>query len=229
MTQLPDLTHGSPRARGMHPPRPSILGALAAFALVLVAGLVGRAVWASGQAGEAMAGGTGGDSIGSLPLTAPGGVTAEGGLSPSIVGLLRPSFALVGSEADLISVLLDATAHGPEAGYCAFALPDGRVRLEFYGRLTLLLAQERLMTKPVTAHVRVGSSFLGGVATLSVGGEPRGAQVLPIGFLPLPLQQLSSSGVLPLGMEWSATAPGGLRRVLDVRQVGALIRVDQRD
>ncbi len=183
---------------------------------------------------ELQFGGTGGDSIGSLPLQAPGagsqsvGEHGQAGV-PTTVGPQRPSIVLTGREADLLAVLLDATPNSADANYAVQQLADGRLRLEFQGQLTLMLDRERLMNTPVTAQIRVGSSFVGGVATLSVGGEVRGVQALPLGYLPLPLQQLSSSGVLPLGMKWRANSLGGQTRTLDLHQAGSVIHVVQHD
>ncbi len=199
----------------------------------LLVATVARSVFAGGT--DALRfGGSGGDSIGSLPLTAPGGGSNPAGEhgeagAPSTVGPQRPSLVLTGREADLLAVLLDATPASPDANYDVFALADGRLRIEFYGQLSLLLDRERLMTTPVTAQIRIGSSFLGGVATLSVSGEVRSVQALPLGYLPLPLQQLSSSGVLPLGMKWRAQSLTGLTRTLDVHQAGSVIHLVQHD
>lgn len=206
------------------------------FALLLSALLsvtVARTLFAGGT-DELMLGGSGGDSIGSLPLNAPAGSSTSvgelgGAGAATAIGPQRPSMVLIGREADLLAVLLDATPASIDANYDVHALADGRLRLEFYGQLSLLLDRERLMNTPVTAQIRIGSTFLGGVATLSVGGEARSVQALPLGYLPLPLQQLSSSGVLPLGLSWRAQSLGGLTRTLDVHQAGSVIHVVQHD
>lgn len=213
---------------------PRFVSGLVVLALLLAAALsVGGTRLFAFAGNEAVFGGSGGDSIGSLPLSAPGGSHSHGPLDPSsgpaIVGPVRPSVVLTGREEDLIAVLLDATPHSADANFDVFALPDGRLRLEFYGQLTLMLDQARLMATPVTAQIRVGSTFQGGIATLAVAGEVRGAQALPLGYLPLPLQQLSSSGVLPLGLIWNAQSQGGLHRVLDIQQSGSVIHLRQLD
>lgn len=210
-----------------------IAPALAVVALLIAAlGLGGASLFAF-AGDETVFGGSGGDSIGSLPLSAPAGSQSRDVSGPAsgqaVIGPLRPSLVLTGREDDLLAVLLDATPNSADATYDVFALPDGRLRLEFYGQLTLLLDQARLMTTPVTAQIRVGATFQGGVATLAVAGDVRGVQALPLGYIPLPLHQLSSSGVLPLGLKWTAHSQGGLRRVLDVLQTGSVIRVQQLD
>lgn len=211
-----------------------LVSSMAVLVMLLIAALSlgGPRLFAFGG-GETMFGGSGGDSIGSLPLTAPGGTQSHGPLDPtsgpSIIGPVRPSVVLTGREEDLLAVLLDATPQSPDANYDVVALADGRLRLEFYGQLTLLLDQGRLMTSPIVAQIRVGSTFQGGMATLAVAGEVRGVQALPLGYLPLPMQQLSSSGVLQLGLRWSAQSQGGLQRILDIHQSGSVIQLQQRD
>jgi hypothetical protein len=206
------------------------LGAALLAALVGLAALTtGRTLLAS-DPNNASFGGTGGDSIGSLPLTAPGGGNNSiESPDPGIIGPARPSIALTGTEDHLLAVLLDAVPASVDAGYAVFALPDGRYRLEFYGQLDLVLDRSRLVSTPVTAQIRVGSTFQGGVASLSVAGEVRAVQALPLGQLPFPIQQLSNSGVLNQGLVWRAVSLGGSQRKLDVRQTGAVIRIEQRD
>jgi len=222
----------NPLHSNQRPPRCSPLAALRAS----VAGAFVLALSLLAVGGdEAMFGGSGsgGDSIGSLPLTAPGGGQSDGSIgeagAPGLIGPARPSIALTGREADLLAVLLNATPISADANYDVFELADGRLRLEFYGQLSLLLDRERLMTLPVIAQLRIGSTFQGGAATLSVAGEARGVQALPLGYLPLPLQQLSGAGVLPLGLEWRAQSLGGLVREIDVHQTGSVIHVVQHD
>lgn len=208
---------------------PASWGAALLATLVGLAAFTGRALLAN-DPNNASFGGTGGDSIGSLPLTAPGGGnSATQSQEPGIIGPARPSFALTGTENHLLAVLLDAVPVSPDAGYAVFALGDGRYRLEFYGQLNLLLDQTRLVSTPVTAQIRVGSTFQGGLASLSVAGEVRAVQALPLGNLPFPIQQLSNSGALTQGLLWRAVSLGGSKRSLDVRQTGAVIRIEQRD
>jgi hypothetical protein len=204
------------------------LGAAALATLLGIAALAGRNLLAN-DPNAAMFGGTGGDSIGSLPLMASGGGNVSGPQEPGIIGPVRPAITLTGTQAHLLAVLLDASPASDDAGYAVVSLPDGRFRLEFYGQLNLVLDQARLMSTPVTAQIRVGSTFQGGVASLSVAGEIRTVQALPLGYLPFPVQQLSSSGVLSQGLVWRAVSLAGLQRTLDVRQTGAVIRIEQRD
>ncbi|MBL8804128.1 MAG: hypothetical protein JNN27_19140 [Planctomycetes bacterium] len=202
--------------------------ALAAL-LSLTCALIGRA----GEE-DILFGGSGGDSIGSLPMVAPGGPAQPESASSTgpiqTVGPFRPSVTLAGSAADVLAVVLSVSAAGPDACYAVVNLPDGRIRVEFYGRLDLVLDRNRLSTLPVNCQIRIGSTFQGGTAQIFVAGEPRSIQALPLGLIPLPLQQLSNSGVLLLGMQWRARSPeGSLQRVLNVTQSGAVIRLEQRD
>jgi len=183
---------------------------------------------------ETLFGGSGGDSIGSLPLVAPGGPaqpeSASSNGAVQTVGPLRPAVTLVGSPVDVLAVVISVTAAGPDACYSVINIADGRIRVEFYGRLDLVLDRNRLSTLPVNCQIRIGSTFQGGTAQISVAGEPRSIQALPLGLIPLPLQQLSNSGVLSLGMQWRARSPdGALQRLMNVTQLGAAIRVEQRD
>lgn len=183
---------------------------------------------------ETLFGGSGGDSIGSLPMVAPGGPSQPESASATgpfqTVGPLRPAATLAGSPADVLAVVLSVTAVGPDACYSVTNLADDRVRVEFYGRLDLVLDRNRLCTLPVNCQIRIGSTFQGGTAQISVAGEPRSIQALPLGLIPLPLQQLSNSGVLSLGMQWRARSPdGSLQRLMNMSQVGAAIRIEQRD
>lgn len=182
-----------------------------------------------GRSGETMFGGTGGDSIGSLPLMSAGGPGANGSLGENLVGPVRPAFSLTGTQEHLLAAIVEAFPTGADAGYAVVPLPDGRLRLEFYGRVTVVLDHARLMSTPVTGQIRIGSSFQGGVASLEVGGQIRQVQALPLGLLPLPLQQLSSSGVLQLGMVWHAVSLQSAHRVLEIKKIGERVRVEQRD
>jgi len=207
-----------------------VRAAIGALSLTLVAG------WAAlhALAGETMmggGGGTGGDSIGSLPQA----LTASGGTGPAFTdgeatfGPAAPAFSLVGAESDILAAIVDAFPTGVGGSYAVIPVEGGRVRYEFYNRVTLLLDLDRLMTTPVMSQIRIGATFQGAAATLAVGGQVRATQALPIGALPLPLQNLAAAGVLNQGLLWHAVNNAHQHRILELKQLGGVLRIEQRD
>lgn len=177
-------------------------------------------------------GGTGGDTVGSLPMVVvvPG---TEGQKSGSGSGLIagpeRPAFALTGMESDVLGLIVDAYPTGADGAFARFPLASGRVRYEFYGRMTLVLDRARMLDGLVRGQTVVGYSFAGGVGTLSIGGVPRATEALVIGLRDLQVPALDASGVLTQGLSWHAVSLANRHRILHLNSVGNTIVIDQRD
>jgi hypothetical protein len=209
-------------------------GGVLALALALVCGLgAGLVGIGSLQANEnpMSSGGTGGDTVGSLPLnmSAPG--TGEKGSTGSnlLAGPERPAFALTGMEGDILATIVDAYPTGPDGSYARYPLANGRVRYEFYGRMTLILNRSHMLEGMVRGQTVVGYSFAGGVASVSVGGIPRATEALVVGVRDLQVPALDSSGILTEGLAWHAVSLANRHRILYLSSIGNTIRVDQRD
>lgn len=178
-------------------------------------------------------GGTGGDTVGSLPLNlmVPGagnGETTATGTN-AIAGPERPAFALTGMEGDILAAIVSAFPTGPDGCVAKYPLPSGRVRYEFYGRMTVVLNRARMLEGLVRGQTVVGYSFAGGVGSVSVGGIPRATEPLVVGIRDLQIPTLDSSGVLSQGLAWHAVSLANRHRVLYLNTIGNTIRVDQRD
>lgn len=203
-----------------------------AFALVcsLGAGLVGvRGLMANEN--PMSSGGTGGDTVGSLPLsiTAPGTGEKTATGSGQIAGPERPAFALTGMEGDILAAIVDAFPTGPDGAYAKIPLANGRVRYEFYGRMAVILKRENMLSGLVRGQTVVGYSFAGGVGTVSVGGLPRASEALVIGVRDLQIPALDSAGILTQGLSWHAVSLANRHRIVHLNSIGNTIRVDQRD
>lgn len=215
------LHHNDPR-------RSAWSALLPALALGLVLTVAARTLLAG--EGPLALGGTGGDTVGSLPMmSGPGGSQSEPDAPISQVGPERPAFALTGLESEVLAAIVDAFPTGPDGRFARIDLPDGRVRYEFHGRMSVLLNRSRMLLGTVRAQTVVGSTFLGGVAQVSVGGVPRATEALAIGIKDLRLQTLDNMGVLVQSLRWHAVSLQNAHRVLVIKSAGNQIRIDQRD
>lgn len=211
-TQRPLLT----RRRGL------VVLATAALALILGTG----ALIADGGDGPSAfgGGGTGGDTVGSLPLLSipPPGFEEFG---PD-----KPSLALTGRDEDVRAVVADA--YGLAEGACCVRvvteIPE-TYRYEFFGRLVVLVDRGQFQERSVATHLLIGASFQGGLAEIRVGGQLRATQVLHEGLLDLRLRSLDNAGVLNLGLNWHAANVEGVHRVIAVKATNNLIKVEQRE
>ena len=204
---------------------------LRALALSLAMGLGALAFFTNADQPMSL-GGTGGDTVGSLPMMAPppptGGSSDSGSLSNTI-GPDRPGFALVGLEAEVLAAIVDAYPTGPDGCFERVVLPNGRVRYQFLGRMNVLLDRAFMSTGRVRAHTVVGMPFVGGVATISVANIPRASEPLALGSKDLKIQQLDASGILDQVFRWHAVSLQNRHRVIYIKTVGNILRVEQRD
>ena len=211
--------------------RPTARRGLRALVLSLVMGLGALAFFTNADQPMSL-GGTGGDTVGSLPMMAPpppaGGASDSGSLSNTI-GPDRPSFALVGLEAEVLAAIVDAYPTGPDGCFERIVLPNGRVRYQFHGRMNVLLDRAFMSTGRVRAQTVVGMPFVGGVATISVANIPRASEPLALGSKDLKIQQLDASGILDQVFRWHAVSLQNRHRVIYIKTAGNLLRVEQRD
>lgn len=211
--------------------RPTARPGLKAFVLSLAMGLGALAFFSNADAPMSL-GGTGGDTVGSLPMmSAPpsGGTTGETSSLSNTIGPDRPGFALVGLEAEVLAAIVDAYPTGPDGCFERVVLPNGRVRYQFLGRMNVLLDRAFMSTGRVRAHTVVGMPFVGGVATISVANIPRASEPLALGSKDLKIQQLDASGVLDQVFRWHAVSLQNRHRVIYIKTVGNVLRVEQRD
>lgn len=176
-------------------------------------------------------GGTGGDTVGSLPLNmmAPGTGDKSASGGSLLAGPERPAFALTGMEADVLAAIVDAYPTGPDGCYAKYPVANGRVRYEFYGRMTVVLNRAWMLEGLVRGQTVIGYSFAGGVASVSVGGIPRATEALTLGIRDLQIPALDSTGILSQGLAWHAVSLANRHRVMYLSSIGNTIRVDQRD
>lgn len=200
------------------------------LALTMSAG----ALIADDEMGLAASGtGAGGDSVGSLPFTAPpppAGTTGANAGEPGQVattGPATPIFTLVGTQAELDLVIHDAQGTG---SVTRVVLGNGLVRYEFYGRVTVWLDRSAFQSSFVSAQILIGASFQGALAKLRVDDVLKAKQILLAGSRDMRLHQLLNAGIVDLGLNWHALSPTGVHAILAVDAApGNLIRVDQRD
>ncbi|MCY3003906.1 MAG: hypothetical protein NTV21_19090 [Planctomycetota bacterium] len=208
-------------------------GGVLALAIALVCGLGVLGLRANEN--PMSSGGTGGDTVGSLPLNmmAPGAGAGTGDKASqgnnAIAGPERPAFALTGMEGDILATIVNAFPTGPDGSFAKYPLPNGRVRYEFYGRMTVILNRARMLEGLVRGQTVVGYSFAGGIGSVSVGGIPRTTEALVVGIRDLQIPTLDSAGVLSQGLAWHAVSLANRHRVLYLNTIGNTIRVDQRD
>ncbi len=216
----------------LHPhQRPKTHLGLRAFVLSLAMGL-GTLAFFSNADSPLSLGGSGGDTVGSLPMMAPPpptGTTGETGSLSNTIGPDRPGFALVGLEAEVLAAIVDAYPTGPDGCFERVVLPNGRVRYQFLGRMNVLLDRPFMSTGRVRAHTVVGLPFVGGVATISVANIPRASEPLALGSRELKIQQLDASGVLDQVFRWHAVSLQNCHRVIHIKTVGNVLRVEQSD
>lgn len=206
--------HGARRAKG-----------LAALALAVLLGTGGTYV----LAGELLDSGGGGDTVGSLPLMSSqppgsGGTTIGIGIGPE-----RPIAALSGPRDDVLAAILVAEPTGAGGEARLFHLVNGEIRVEFYGRIRLLLDRQLLHDTPIRAEIHVGSTFAGGMAAYLVGGQLRAIEPLYLGVIDLRLSELDAAGVLDQGLNWHGVSLEQLHRVIEIEAGGNLIELNQRD
>ncbi len=136
--------------------------------------------------------GGGGDAIGSLPC-AP--------LPPpeSMLGEPKPSIVLEGpSLAAVKALVIDAYGDGY---FQVLNLPEGGVRVEVQGRVTVVLDRNGLGVLGVSTGLDVSQGFSSGLGVLIQNQRPVRTQILPAqGDLDLPLQALAASGALDSGI-----------------------------
>ncbi len=215
------------RTRSGQGTRRGLLSALGLGALALAAtlGFVG----ATDQ--PMQLGGTGGDTVGSLPMMAPPppSNSGESGSLNNTIGPDRPAFALVGYESEILAVIVDAYPTGPDGAFERVELPNGRVRYQFLGRMNVLLDRTLMAQGRVRGQMVVGMPFVGGVATLSVANIPRASEPLALGARELKVQQLDASGALDQVFRWHGVSLANRHRVTYIKAVGNILRVEQRD
>ncbi|MBM3987674.1 MAG: hypothetical protein FJ294_06930 [Planctomycetes bacterium] len=211
--------------------RPTANRGLRALALSMVMALVALSFFTHADSLMGPSG-TGGDTVGSLPMMAPppsSGIDA-GAVTPSnSIGPDRPAFALVGLESEVLAAIVDAYPTGPDGCFERVVLPNGRVRYLFLGHVDVLLDRAFMSTGRVRAQTVVGLPFVGGVATISVANIPRASEPLALGPKELKIQQLDAAGVLDQVFRWHALSLQSQHRVIYIKAVGTILRVEQRD
>ncbi len=130
----------------------------------------------------------GGDAIGSLPFgyVPPQGLVA--GPRPSIV-FEAPTFAAIQA------LVIDAWGEG----YAEFTDlgPEGGVRVELQGQVSVILDRNLVGVLPVHFGLDVSQGFAGGLGILTQNQHVLQTQQLPaVGDLELPLGMLAASGLL---------------------------------
>lgn len=177
-------------------------------------------------------GGTGGDTVGSLPMMA-GPNTGPVEPSPDEVGVhsgpAQPSFSLVGAEESIQALIIDAYPLGVDASFERVPLANGNVRYQFNGRMGLVLDRTLVAAGAARAEIVTGTSFHGGVAQLSVAGHVRAQQALLAGAQDMRLATLDQCGALAKNFVWHAISLADIHRVIAVKAVANQIRIEQRD
>lgn len=203
---------------------------LAAAASCLVLGALG---WSYGDIPAAFGGGggTSGDTVGSLPMMAAPGSGDVGVLetSPVDAGPAVPSFALMGEEQDILDMIIDAYPTGPGGGFERIPIGATRARYVFSGRLTVLIDRAKFASGSVRAEILTGASFNGGLASIAVGGTVRAQQILLQGVKDMRLKSLDAAGVLAEGLTWHGVSLDDQHRIVAVKALNNVLRVDQRD
>jgi hypothetical protein len=196
-----------------------------ALAVLLGAGQFVRA----GDDGASESGG--GDTVGSLPLLSSNGppLGAPGGGTTIEVGPTMPIATLSGPREAVLAAILDAYPTGPDGQVRLIHLWDGEIRVEFYGRVCVVLDRQLIQDTPVRAEVVVGSTFAGGIAQYRVGGQLRATDVLELGAKDFRLSELDRAGVLVQGLNWHGVSPLFVHRVIAIQAAGNLISIQQRD
>ncbi|MFM7297762.1 MAG: hypothetical protein ACKO4Q_11155 [Planctomycetota bacterium] len=211
--------------------RPTARRGLRALALSMAMALGALAFFSNADSPMSL-GGTGGDTVGSLPMMMPppgSGATGDAGSLSNSIGPDRPAFALVGLESEVLAAIVDAYPTGPDGCFERVVLPNGRVRYQFLGRMNVLLNRAFMSTGRVRAQTVVGLPFVGGVATISVANIPRASEPLALGTKDLKIQQLDASGVLDQVFRWHAVSLQSRHRVIYIKTAGNILRVEQRD
>lgn len=197
-----------------------------ALAVMLGAGQLVRA------GDDLLESGGGGDTVGSLPLTSWPPPPGDPGIGtpPSVeVGPATPIATLTGPREDVLATILSAHATGPDGEFRLLQLWNGEIRVEFYGRVTVVLDRQLVQTAPVRTEVLVGSTFVGGLAQYRVGGQLRAVEPLLLGAKDFRLRELDDAGVLVEGFNWHAISLQQVHRVIDIQAAGNLITIQQRD
>ena len=168
-------------------------------------------------------GGTGGDTVGSLPmLFAPP--------TPSELGPEKPIVCLVGTDAEVHAAVRDAYATGMDAGYLRVALETpNQYRYEFYGRLVLELDRNLVQLRKVSVRTVVGQSFAGGMVQVRVNNVLRATQMLAAGSIDMRVSMLDAAGILEQGFNWHAISLAGDHRILVMSALGDEVKIEQRE
>lgn len=193
---------------------------IAAIAIALCLG-VGRDLTAAGGGDPMMPGG--GDAIGSLPYSTP--LSPPSGFASEPV---KPSIVFEGpSVAAIQAVVVDAVG----TGYAElFQLPEGGVRVELQGKVSVLLDRNRLAGSGVKYALDVSQGFSGGLLILT-GGARSSSQWLPAqGDLALPLVELAASGLLDEDvLRMHSISVAGKHHMLEMACSGGILRLLSRD
>jgi hypothetical protein len=201
---------------------------LAALAVAVLLG----AGWMFVRAGDgAHFDGGGGDTVGSLPLMSGPPPPESGGGSVQTIGIgpETPIASLIGPRQAVFASILDAQPLGPDGAYRVVELSGDDVRVEFYGRVQVLIDRAAILDGKVRSEILVGTTFLGGIAQVHVGGVLRAVGPLTFGATDFKLKSLDEGGVLTLGLDWHAISLDHRHRVLAVRAAAGVIELEQRD
>lgn len=194
--------------------------------------LTGLSVADEGSGPGGMTPGGGGDSVGSLPSTAPPGTgshtsspSAEAGQNHS--GILEaPSLVLRGTNEEIERLVLSITGAGhyevrPGGG-------PGRSEVVFHGGHTLLLDRTALFDGNARMKIGMAPSFVGGVSSILLSGELVHSEAIGTQPIQMRLGQLAEpGGVAEGGITWRSVSPTRGRRDIRVIASGNIVRIDQ--
>ena len=204
-------------------------GARAWGVLALVAAIgAGWLYAAAGSGSGEMFGGGGGDSVGTLPLMAS---PPEGGSTEILpeINPATPIFTLFGDAAEVQSCIQTAFPTSSTGTYRWVEFENNQVRVEFYGRVHVVLDRAAFLASHVRGVIMVGTTFQGGLARILVGGQLRAVTPLAAGAIDMRLRALDNAGVLDQVFNWHAISPDHRHRVIEVSDVGNEIHIEQRD
>ncbi len=209
-------------------PKPMIVRRLgvhlvAVLGLVLALGTGALLAIGDGASTSFGGGGTGGDTVGSLPMMFAAPSAPE-------LGPEKPIVCLVGTDAEVQAAVIDAYATAPDAGYVRVPLDiPNTYRFEFYGRLVLQLDRNIVQLRKIGVRTMVGTSFGGGLVQIRVNGVLRATQMLAPGSIDMRLSTLDAAGVLTQGVNWHAISLAGEHRILVMSALGDEVRIEQRE
>ncbi|MCE9593116.1 MAG: hypothetical protein K8S98_02885 [Planctomycetes bacterium] len=180
-------------------------------------------VFAGASASGPSKGSGGGEAIGSLPCTVDGSGQDDWSAESRV-----PVLAIRGLPNDLRAAITSAQGDGrvEQRGFI-----DGTVEFVFYGHVSVWLDKATLAASSIAIRFDINPSFGAHVADVKVGGIQSSRMLRTATDLPLDLDQLLSIPKVSTGAPVTITLINAAHthQVFGVRDVGASIRIDQRN